>query len=125
MKINLLLTLCLALVVGSSVVAQTTSKPLPVAEFYEGGKEALLADIKKAQVYPPVALRNRKQGECIVAFMLEPDGTITTMQLVKNEPGAGCGEEAMRIVKNLKFKAPGYRVEAKVPVQFSLPQRSK
>lgn len=121
MKIRFLLPLFLALLVGSFANGQTASKVLPVAEFYEGGQEVMLADIQKVLVYPPMAKRNRVQGECIVAFVLEADGKISNQQLIKNV-GAGTGDEAMRIVKGLKFKAPGYRFNATVPVRFTLPK---
>ena len=99
--------------------AKSSDKTLPVAEHYEGGKEALLADIQKNLQYPPMAKRNRVHGECVVAFTLEENGKMVNHKLIKNI-GAGCGEEAMRVVRNLKFKAPGYRVDATVPVRFDL-----
>lgn len=97
----------------------STERIIPVAEHYEGGKEALLADIQKKMQYPPMAKRNRVHGECVVAFTLEENGKMVNQKLIKNI-GAGCGEEAMRIVKDLKFKAPGYRVDATVPIRFDL-----
>jgi protein TonB len=121
MKLRILFTLCLALLLGSFATAQNANKVLPVAEYYTGGQEAMLAHIQKVLVYPPMAKRNRVQGECIVSFVLEADGKISNQQLIKNV-GAGCGEEAMRIVKDLKFNAPGYRFNASVPVKFSLPK---
>lgn len=107
--------------ISFSAFSQTggTGKVIPVAEHYEGGKEALLADIKKNLVYPPMAKRNRVHGECVVAFTLEENGKMVNHKLIKNI-GAGCGDEAMRVVRNLKFKAPGYRVDATVPVRFDL-----
>ncbi len=109
------------LLISFSAFSQTggTGKVIPVAEHYEGGKEALLADIQKNLVYPPVAKRNRVHGECIVAFTLDENGKMVNQKLIKNI-GAGCGDEAMRIVRGLKFKAPGYRVDATVPVRFDL-----
>jgi len=102
-------------------MAQTTSKVLPVATHYEGGQEALLTDIQKMVQYPPMAKRNRIEGECIVAMTLEKDGQVSNYKLIKNI-GGGCGDEAMRVVKELKFNAPGYRVDLTVPVKFALPR---
>ncbi len=122
MKNTIFLLTCFIFLFGSIAFAQTTTtseKTIPVAEHYQGGKEALLADIKKSLVYPPVAKRNRIHGECVVAFTLDENGKMLNQKLIKNI-GAGCGEEAMRVVKTLKFKAPGYRVDATVPVRFDL-----
>ncbi len=121
MKFKSVLLLLFTLGFYFTSFAQTTPKVLPVAEHYQGGQEALLADIQKMLVYPPMAKRNRIQGECVVAFTLETDGSINNQKLIKNV-GGGCGDEAMRVVKNLKFKAPGYRFDATVPVRFTLPK---
>lgn len=123
MRNKLMFLLFFALLVSSVTIAQTSAssneRVLPVAEHYEGGREALLADIQKNLQYPPMAKRNRVHGECVVAFTLEENGKMINQKLIKNI-GAGCGEEAMRIVRNLKFKAPGYRVDATIPVRFDL-----
>lgn len=92
---------------------------LPIAEHFEGGKEALLKTIKETIVYPPSAKRNRRQGECIIHITLQEDGSIQNAKIVK-EIGAGTGEEALRVVKTLKFNAPGYIAEYNIPVNFKL-----
>jgi protein TonB len=66
-----------------------------------------------------MAKRNRIQGECIIAFVLNEDGTTSGAKVVKNI-GGGCGEEALRVVKLLKFKAPGFKMQTNVPVIFKL-----
>jgi protein TonB len=75
--------------------------------------------INKNLQYPPMAKRNRIQGQCIVSVTLNPDGTTTNMRILKNM-GAGTGEEALRIIKLLKFNAPGYSVQSSIPVNFKL-----
>lgn len=92
---------------------------LPIAEHFEGGKEALLQAIQDEMQYPPNAKRNRIQGECIIRVTMQEDGTFKHVKVVKNI-GAGCGEEAARIVKALKFKPLGYVAEFNVPVRFKL-----
>jgi protein TonB len=123
MRNELMFLLSFVLFTSTMAIAQSSARSneriIPVAEHYEGGKEALLEDIQKNLQYPPMAKRNRVHGECIVAFTLEENGKMVNQKLIKNI-GAGCGEEAMRIVKNLKFKAPGYKVNATVPVRFDL-----
>ena len=95
------------------------TKTIPVAEYYEGGQEAMYAFIEKELKYPIMAKRNRIQGTCIVSFTLNTDGTMSGVKLVKNV-GGGCGEEALRVVKLLQFKKPDYAVLTSLPVVFKL-----
>lgn len=95
-------------------------KAIPVAEYYEGGQEAMYAFIEKELKYPIMARRNRIQGQCIVSFTLNTDGTMSGIKLVKNI-GGGCGEEALRVVRLLKFNKPDYAILTSLPVTFKLP----
>jgi len=102
------------------IQAQTTpSKVVPAAQYYEGGQTAMYQFINSQLLYPPVAKRNRIQGECIIGGVLEADGTMSNITVVKNI-GGGCGEEAARIVKLLKFRAPGFKSQTSIPVYFKL-----
>ena len=94
-------------------------KNIPVAEYYEGGQEAMYAFIEKELKYPILAKRNRIQGTCIVSFTLNTDGTMTGVKLVKGV-GGGCGDEALRVVKLLQFKKPDYAVLTSLPIVFKL-----
>lgn len=124
-KIITLLTFAFFMVLTMTSNAQmagsTTSqgKNVPICENYEGGQTAMYTFINQNMIYPATAKRNRIQGECIVSVVLEADGRITNVQLVKNI-GAGCGEEALRLVRLLKFKAPGFRKQYTIPVYFKL-----
>ncbi|PJJ60115.1 energy transducer TonB [Hymenobacter chitinivorans] len=100
------------------------AKSIPVAEYYEGGQEALYAFIEKELKYPVMARRNRIQGTCIVSFTLNTDGTMSGIKLVKNI-GGGCGEEALRVTRLLKFRKPDYAVLTSLPIVFKLPTPGK
>lgn len=117
---------------SNTAFAQTTKKPgygnsagngikgsIPIAEHYEGGKEALLKAIHDAIVYPPDAKRNRIQGQVNVRVTIQKDGTLKNVKVVK-DIGAGCGEHAKEVVMGLKFNAPGYISEYTIPVKFKL-----
>jgi len=100
--------------------AQTTpSKAVPAAQYYQGGQTAMYTFINSQLLYPPTAKRNRIQGECIISGTLEADGTMTGVTVVKNI-GGGCGEEAARIIKLLKFNPPGFKSQTSIPVYFKL-----
>jgi periplasmic protein TonB len=124
MKKHVAMTAMLIMGLIYGAFAQTTGKVLPVATHYEGGQEVLLADIQKMLQYPPMAKRNRIEGECIVAFTLDKDGAASNYKIIKNI-GGGCGEEALRVAQNLKYNAPGYKVDLTVPVKFALPRPGK
>ena len=94
-------------------------KVIPVAEYYEGGQAALYAYIGQELKYPLMAKRNRIQGQCIVSFTLNPDGTMQGIKLVK-QLGGGTGEEALRVVRLLKFKKPEYPILTSLPIVFKL-----
>ena len=95
------------------------TKAIPVAEYYEGGQDAMYAFIEKEMKYPVLAKRNRIQGTCIVSFTLNTDGTTSGFKLVKGV-GGGCGDEAMRVAKLLQFKKPDYAVLTSLPIVFKL-----
>ena len=131
MKSTFLAFCVLSLFLTFSAVAQTapaavpnnspavTDKVLPVAQHFEGGQAAMYEFIAKELVYPPLAKRNRFQGQCIVSFTLNEDGSTANHKVIKNI-GGGTGEEALRVVKLLKFKAPGYSMTTSVPINFKL-----
>lgn len=96
-----------------------TTKKLPVSDHYEGGQQAMYEFLAKNLQYPPTARRNRIQGQCIIGFTLNDDGSMSDITVVKNI-GGGCGEEALRIAKLLKFKAPGYSIKTSLPINFKL-----
>jgi protein TonB len=132
MKVKFLSVLALVVGLAFSAAAQTatpspaaanspavTDKILPVAEHFEGGQPAMYEFIAKEMVYPPMARRNRFQGQCIVSFTLNADGSTANHKIIKNI-GGGCGEEALRVVKLIKFKGPGYSMNTSIPVNFKL-----
>ncbi|HSI90270.1 MAG TPA: energy transducer TonB [Adhaeribacter sp.] len=95
------------------------NKAIPIADHYEGGQAAMYEFINSNLQYPMMAKRNRIQGQCIISVTLNADGTTTNMRILKNI-GGGCGEEALRVVKLLKFNAPGYSIQTGIPVNFRL-----
>ena len=120
LKLILSLSILLTFIIFSGYGQTTTpGKMVPATEFYPGGQEAMYAFIKQKAIYPPVAKRNRLQGECIVGVTINPDGTVSAIKIIKNI-GGGTGDEAMRLVSLLKFNAIGYKLETSIPIIFKL-----
>ena len=69
--------------------------------------------------YPDMAKRAGVEGRVIVQFVVSPQGNVTQPTVISGK-GAGLDKEAVRCVRQLKFKPGKQRGEA-VPVKFSLP----
>lgn len=83
----------------SLTVYNTTEQP-PV--FIEGN-DKLNAFISENLVYPHDALRNNIGGNVLVSFIVEPSGFVTNLK-VEKPVGAGCDQEALRIIGLTRWK---------------------
>jgi protein TonB len=94
------------------------------AERQKCAEEKMLQFIYSNIQYPSIARENGVAGMVVVQFVVERDGSISNITLVR-DIGAGCGDEAMRIVKSMPKWNPGKQRERSVRVQFTLPVRFK
>ena len=92
---------------------------------FPGGPSALFEYLSKNIKYPVVAEENGVQGRVIVTFVVERDGSITDVKVVKSvDPSLD--KEATRVVKSMPHWIPGkqngsaVRVKYTVPVTFKL-----
>lgn len=92
---------------------------------FPGGEHELLEYIADNVVYPQTAIDEGIQGRVIVSFVVEPNGKVTNVEVLRGI-GGGCDEEAVRVVKSLPNWEPGVRrgknvrVAIAVPVKFAL-----
>jgi TonB family protein len=91
---------------------------------YPGGPADLLKFLATNINYPKVAKDNGVEGMVVVQYVIEKDGSISNAKVVKGI-GAGCDEEALRVVNAMPKWAPGKQRGQVVPVQFNLPIRFK
>lgn len=87
---------------------------------FPGGMDALREFIQKNLQYPQLARENGIEGKVYVTFVVEPDGSITNIKVLR-DIGGGCGAEAVRIVKLMPKWNPGTQRGKPVRVQFNLP----
>ena len=92
---------------------------------FPGGQQALFEYLSKNIKYPVIAEENGVQGRVIVTFVVERDGSITDVKVVKSvDPSLD--KEAQRVVKAMphwipgKQNGPAVRVKYTVPVTFRL-----
>ena len=92
---------------------------------YPGGAGALQSDIARSIRYPMVCKQQKIQGNVLVSFIVEKDGSVSDVTAVK-KVHANLNTEAIRVVKSLKKWTPGtkdgqpVRVQSAVYVTFSL-----
>jgi protein TonB len=93
--------------------------PVPV-----GGLEGLYSTVRKNLKYPKQARHMDVEGKVIVEFIINRDGTPTDIKVIKGI-GAGCDEEAKRVIGLTKWN-PGkqrgkpVRVKMVMPITFVL-----
>ena len=78
-----------------------------------------LAGLQKRIVYPDFALKARIEGRVILEFVIDREGRVTDIRVLKGI-GGGCNEEAVRALSEARF-TPGRQRGRAVPVQMSLP----
>ena len=87
---------------------------------YPGGEEARLKFFSENLHYPDQAKEQGIQGKVYVTFIVETDGTVSDIRVVRGI-GGGCDEEALRVVKIMPRWNPGSQRGVPVRVQFTLP----
>ena len=92
---------------------------------FPGGDGALMGYLRDNIHYPTVAAENGVQGRVVVGFVVERDGSITDVNILRGvDPSLD--REAMRVVKSMPKWTPGkqngsaVRVKYQVPVSFRL-----
>lgn len=87
-------------------------------------EQKLLAFIYENLRLPSEAINAKIEGRVIMQFIIEPDGEITNVRVVR-DIGYGCGTEATRIVKLMNHMdakwVPGKHDGKNVRVKFHLP----
>ncbi len=87
---------------------------------YPGGDESRIKYLQENIKYPDEAKELGVQGKVFVTFVVEVDGSITDVRVLRGI-GAGCDEEAIRVVRNMPRWVPGKQRGVPVRVQFNLP----
>jgi protein TonB len=92
---------------------------------FPGGQGALMKYLSENVKYPVVAQENGVQGRVVVSFVVERDGSISDVKVVRSvDPSLD--REAARVVKSMPNWIPGkqngsaVRVKYTVPVSFRL-----
>lgn len=93
---------------------------------FPGGTSALMEYLGANINYPEQAKKDSIQGRVFVNFIVEKDGTIGKVNVLRGV-GGGCDEESIRVIKSMPAWTPGrdengnaVRVSYNIPIKFTL-----
>jgi TonB family protein len=89
---------------------------------FPGGTKRLFAYLKEHIQYPPLAVSSRVSGTVFVGFLVEPDGSVGAVEVLK-EIGYGCDEEALRVIMTMPAWKPATLSGKPIAIRYSLPVR--
>ena len=114
-------------------VEEEIDEVFTVVESYpepKGGMQAFLKYLYENIEYPKKALRARVDGKVFVQFVVDKDGTLTNLEVIKGV-GMGCDEEAIRVLKASPKWNPGkqrgraVKVKRVLPIIFKYKERKR
>lgn len=124
---NLFLLIALSTSIASFAQSDSTKKEAPLViveqmpEFI-GGNTAMTKYIQKNFQYPPEAHKLKEGAKCYVTFVVEKDGAVDEVRVLKGVAGCPtCDAEAVRVVSSMPNWTPGMQNGRKVRTQFNLP----
>ena len=126
---SLMAVFCLTTVnAQKTVVSQKNEKVFDVVEQmpeYPGGMQALFEFLKENIKYPEDAQKQKVEGRVIATFVVETDGSISNIEVVKHA-FPSLDAEAVRVIQAMPKWTPGkqsgkvVRVKYTIPINFSL-----
>ena len=87
---------------------------------FPGGMSALMKFLSDNIKYPVIAQENGIQGRVITNFVVERDGSITDVNVVRGQDPS-LDKEAVRVIKTMPRWKPGQQRGKAVRVRFTLP----
>ena len=91
---------------------------------FPGGPAELMKWLSSHVQYPAIAIESCIQGTVIVAFIVEPDGSVSNAKLMRSvDPNID--QEALRVVRQMPKWNPGKRAGIPVRVRSCLPIKFK
>lgn len=112
---------CFAQDTKGTIKVKKASTDTTMAEF-PGGMQAMGNFVAANIVYPDSAIRNGISGKCYISFVVDVDGTLSNIRVVRGIKDCPvCDQEAVRVIKMMpKFK-PGMKDGVPVKVTYNVP----
>ena len=92
---------------------------------FPGGQQALFKYLGDNVKYPVIAQENGIQGRVICQFVVNKDGSIVDIEVVRSGGDPSLDKEAVRVIKSMPKWKPGKQRGKPVRVKFTLPVNFK
>ncbi|MCK9612031.1 MAG: energy transducer TonB [Bacteroidales bacterium] len=102
---------------GEALKIHTIVEEMPE---FPGGEKERIKFLTGNMHYPDIAKEMGIQGPVYLTFIIEKDGTVTGVNILRGI-GGGCDEEASRVVNMMPKWTPGRQNGKEVRVQFNMP----
>ena len=106
-----------------TVVAKKNQQVFDVVEKmpeYPGGQAALFEYLSTNVKYPADAEKKKVEGRVLVTFIVNTDGSITDIELVR-KAFPSLDAEAVRVISGMPKWVPGEQKGQKVKVKYTVP----
>jgi periplasmic protein TonB len=104
---------------GAGVTTDYVIAAQYMAEF-PGGVQAMKAFLGKNINYPQTAMEQEIEGVVVVQFIIEKDGRISNLEVLR-DPGGGLGKEALRVFKKMPAWKPARQGDTPVRLRMTAP----
>jgi len=105
------------------IIEVPSDVPIDIAEImpeFPGGIAALMQFLRNNIRYPVLAIENNIQGRVVLQFIVNTDGSIVDIQVVRSIDPL-LDREAIRVVQTMPHWRPGKQGNQPVRVRFTLP----
>ena len=110
-----------------NVVVEDIPEEEPILQIVEqmpefpGGMAALMKYLKETINYPRISRENGSQGKAFINFVVNTDGSIQDIEVLRSSSDPYLDKEAMRVVGGMPKWNPGKQAGKAVRVRFTLP----
>jgi protein TonB len=107
-------------VVTPPPAATPTPAPAPARPPAPTSVDQLRVLEQTAPRYPPQAYRRRQEGTVEIEFVVNADGTVGDVTVVRADPRGVFDREAINAMKQWRFEAPGRELRGRRAIDFKL-----
>ena len=104
-----------------TVESERIYQPVELQPEFPGGIQALMKFLKENVQYPSISRENNSQGKTYVNFVVNTDGSIQNVEVMKSSGDENLDNEAIRFVKTMPKWSPGKQDGKPVRVRFTIP----